>query len=76
MRFALDTREHFLDVVQAADQTGPEVEARRAKRLSGSSGLFHGVEARPERLVDHGFHRKLPAAGDLIEPGGHVLFER
>lgn len=75
MPLAFDARQHFFDVVQAANEAGTKTET------SGLEGprhrrFFDRGEAGAKRFVDDGLQRLPPFTGHLLQPGGDVLLER
>ena len=75
MGFAFDAGQHFLNVVQAADETGPEIKASGAERLSGVAGPLDASKTRAQRLIDNDFQRLPPPAGQLLETSGDILLQ-
>ena len=75
MIFALDTSQNFLDVVEAPDQTGSQVEAFGAE---GPPLLFpelSSVKTRTEEVVDDCLERVPALFHFLLESDGHVVVE-
>jgi len=75
--FALHTREDIGDVVQASDQTGPEVEARSTVgRLRRGLLLLERSQPGAERLVHHDFERATPLPHGFPQCRRDIILER
>lgn len=75
MTLTLNPRQHFFDIVQAADETRTEIEPIRSKLPAGRCRLVEARQAEPERLVHDALEGLPPAAGGLRQPRGNVLVE-
>src|SRR5215470_10010890 len=73
--FALGTREHFFDVIEASDETWPEVEPLRPELVSLLLGTSESVQAAPEDLVHDRFQRDAPFASLPFQPHGHIIID-
>lgn len=75
MVFALGARQHFLDVVETADQGGAEIEAGRLESLSALLGNLQGIQTSAKNLVDQRLeaHSALPLLP--FQSDGHVVVQ-
>lgn len=77
MALAFRTREHFLDVVEAAHQASSEVERlHREPSTTWRARAFTGVEASSQDVVDRFLEAPVASLGFLDEACGHVRVER
>lgn len=76
MALALDSREHFLDVIQAPYQARTEIEAGRPERRSALRGSVELSQTGPQRFVHHGLERLTALTRHVLEPRGDVLLQR
>ena len=76
MILALDAREHFFNVVEAADQARSAVEASGLERFARWARSVCGVKARAQDIVHKRFERDAPFSPLALQPHRNVVIER
>lgn len=75
MTLAFDPRQHFLDIVEAADEARPEAEAGRAKGPAVGAWRVARVESRPQDFVHERLERLAALALLALQPHAHVIVQ-
>lgn len=76
MGFPFGSRQHVFDVVEAADETRPEIEPHCDVRWARAPRLVEHRESRPQRVVHDGAKRSLLFSRQAFQPRGHILIQR
>lgn len=75
MVLALGAGQHLLDVIEAADETGAQIEAFRSKLIRAAPRPSERVKTCPKNVVDDRLERHPPLAPLAFESHGHVIIE-
>ena len=76
MVFAFAAGEHFLDIVEAADEAWAQTEALGAERFSPLPRSMDGVQTRAEDLIHDRLEREMPFPALALQRRNHVIVER